>query len=645
MKIDNRKIMKIIAIVIFIHIFIPLTVSAQVVWNKKTLTRGKLWATLWNSFQYGDPVEVSNAFHTLDYPGYSKSADIDDALNYADAAGYAIYGLRNGVAFAYTINSRFFPSGEYIYPNKETTLIKNYNLADPSIAGEEIITGGHHVLGLEVDLKRRSMVWSYPAYDDFIIHEVTIRNVEFSMLENIYFGMRYAVRITQRSGTRGDEKYGWEPQQKFFYFYDERSFRFDDETPVDFNYGVGPERGDVADARDIWEPGAREHELDAAGYFTVVVLDSANSHVYQNIMEHVGQGQTAGAQKEDIIFIQGADSPDRFKEVMTHQQPRLSWDDARAAGGEGGNKYERRPEFLISVGPLTLAPFQEIKIVFAEVLGEMDRAKIVAGGVENIDRLAQESLEALIQNVTAAKELYSRNYQPLAHPPMTPTDGENSLDIQIEPGKITLSWPQLQDSYRDPATGLNDFAGYRIYRSTYFVIGPWSLIAEIPKDNATIVDGVVKYEDSDLPEGVGNYYCVTSYDSDGNESGKVNSNRFPVYPLRKPNDQFPKQVYVVPNPFRQHSGLLGQGERYRIEFIGLPAKCKIKIFTPTGDLIQELHHDDGSGSTAWGSVLGLDYQLSKWMLGISPGVYVFLVESLVADHKGEVHIGKFAIMK
>lgn len=642
MKIYSRKILW---VVLCASILVPQMVSSQVVWNKNTLTRGKLWATLWNSLQYGDPVEVSNAFHTLDYPGYSKGANIDDALNYADAAGYAIYGLRNGVAFAYTINSRFFPSGEYIYPNKETTLIKNYNLADLSVTGEEIITGGHHVLGLEVDLRRRSMVWSYPDYDDFIIHEVTIRNVEFSNLEDVYFGMRYAVRITQRSGTRGDEKYGWQPDHKFFYFYDERSFRFEDETPIDFNFGVGPERGDIGDARDIWEPGSREHELDAAGYFTVVVLDSATGRVYQNILEHVGQGRTAGAPKEDIIFIQGADSPNRFKEVMTHQQPRMSWDEARSAGDEGGNKYERRPEFLISVGPLSMTPFQEITIVFAEVIGEMDRAKIVEGGVENIDLLSQASLEALVENVSAAKELYKNDLIPMKHPPMTPTNGENSLDIAIEPGKIVLRWPQIPDDYSDPETELNDFAGYRVYRSSYFTIGPWTLIADIDKDEAIVANGIVKFEDSDLPEGVGNYYCVTSYDVDGNESGKVNNNRYPIYPLRKPNDQFPKQVYVVPNPFRQHSGLLGQGERYRIEFIGLPAKCKISIFTPTGDLIQEIDHDDGSGSEAWGSVLDLDYQLNKWMLGISPGIYVFLVESLVPAHKGEVHIGKFAIMK
>ena len=61
--------------------------SGQVTWGKQTLKRGKLWATLWNSLQYGDPTETINGYHTLDYPGYSKGTNVADALNYAEAAG------------------------------------------------------------------------------------------------------------------------------------------------------------------------------------------------------------------------------------------------------------------------------------------------------------------------------------------------------------------------------------------------------------------------------------------------------------------------------------------------------------------------------------------------------------------------------
>ena len=637
--------MRISAALLIVSMVLAGHTSAQVTWGKQTLKRGKLWATIWNSLQYGDPTETIHGFYTLDYPGYSKGTDVSDALNYAEAGGYAIYGVRDGVASSYTLNSRFFPSGQDVFPIEEATLTQNYNLQDFGVAGEEIVTGAHHVNGLNVDVARRSMAWSYPGISDFIIHEVTVTNNELSAVSDMYFGMRYGLRITQRSGSRGDEKYGWDPGERVFYFYDHQSFNFEDETPVTYNYGVGPERGDIGDARDIYEQGIREHELDAAGYFTVVVLDSAGANVFQNILEHTGQGLTEGAPNEDVMFIQGSSTAARVKEVMTHQQPRLSWDDAKAAGGEGGNKYERRPEFLVSVGPHSIPPFGSVRIVFAEVMGEMDRAKIVEGGVPNIDLMAIASRDSMLAHVRAARALYANSYRPAACPPPTVTNGENSLEITSEPGIITLAWPPVPESYRDPLTGANDFAGYRVYHSTYFTIGPWTLLADIRKDSAVISDGKVKYFDRGEPFGVGNYYCVTTYDADGNESGKVNNNRFPVYPLRGPNEQFPNNVYVVPNPFRQHSGLTGTGERYRMEFIGVPARCTITIYTLMGEVVQEIYHDDGSGSEAWGSIQRSDYQLSKWTLGVAPGIYLFRVESLVAGHEGESFIGKFGIVK
>ncbi|MFA6978544.1 MAG: hypothetical protein WC209_04385 [Ignavibacteriaceae bacterium] len=635
---------KYIAVIVLTLIISDLSLT-QVVWGKQTLKRGKLWATVWNSLQYGDPTETENGFHTLDYPGYSKATNANDALNYAEAVGYAIYGVRENIASSYTINSRFFPSGQDVFPIEEATLTKNYNLQNIGLSGEEIVTGAHHVNGLNVDVARRSMVWSYPGLSDFIIHEVTITNNELTSVDSMFFGMRYGIRITQRSGSRGDEKYDWNPEQKLFYFYDHRRFRTEDEVPIVYNFGVGPLRGDIGDASDIYQQGIREHEIDAPGYFTVAVLDSAGANIYQNILEHTGQGLTEGASTVDQMFIQGSSSHARVKEVMTHQQPRVSWDSARALGGEGGNKFERRPEYLVSVGPLSLTPFASVKIVYAEVIGEMDRAKIVEGGVENIDLMATASRDSMLVHVRAARKLYANNYLPDVYPPPTPTDGENSLKVSTEPGQIIIDWSPISSSYKDPKTGTNDLAGYRVYRSNYFTIGPWSLVADLKKDSIVLVNGNIRFIDKDLPFGVGNYYCVTSYDEDNNESGKVNNTRFPVYPLRGPNLQFPKNVYVVPNPFRQHSNLAGTGERYRMEFIGIPAICKIKIYTLTGDVIQEIDHNDGSGSEAWGSIKRLDYQLNKWTLGIAPGIYIYRVESLVPGHTGESFIGKLAIVK
>jgi hypothetical protein len=629
---------------IFLIILMQSGLAAQG-WSKQTLTRGKLWATVHNSLQYGDPTEIVNSFHGLDYPGYSKGPNIQDALNYIGAGGYAIYGVRNDVEYAYSLDTRYFPSGVDVFAVEEALMTTNYNLENLELKGEQVVAGSHYVYGIEVEIRRTSRVWSYPKYDDFIIHEVEITNKRFSNLTDLYFGMRYSLLFTVRSYTRNDEKYGWDEDHDLFYFFDDWSFNWENETPIQYNFGVGPEKGDIADSRDIKEPNSKEHEFDAPAYLTAVVLNSAGGNVYQNILEYGSKSGATNAPYEDRIFIHSVDEPALFKQVMTHQQPRMSWDDAREAGGEGGNKYERNPIFLLSVGPFSLAPYEKIKIVFAEVMGEMDRARIVEGSIENLNLLSLASLDSLLKNVSAVKQLYSQDMLPEIHPPPTPTNGENSLIITSEPGYLIIEWPHIPSTYVDPILGINDFEGYRIYRSTYFTIGPWVLLADIPKTSAEIIDGMVYYEDQDVEVSVGYYYTVTTYDSDNNESGKVNNNRFPVYPTIPQNDEFPQNVYVVPNPFRQHSGLYGTGERYRIQFLGLPGQAKIKIYTLVGDLVREIEHNDGTGAAAWGTIANMDYQLTQWALGVAPGVYIYLIESLVSGHEGESFVGKLAIVK
>ncbi len=643
---NKNKIVRFLAMFILL-LFITNEISAQV-WTYSVLNRGKVWTNISNSLRRGgEGVDPGGVWPMVDYPGYTRiSTSLVGPLNYINAAGFSIYGEVDGVAQAYSINSVFYASSAYVEPVEDEQLIQNYNIENPSLNAEEMTTGSHKVKDLNAIITHRSMVWSYPEYDDFIIHEITITNDGTVDLTDLHFGMHYGIMMTQRSDDwNRDEKYDWDTQRNLFYFWDDWRFLFDSEEPIAFNFGVGPQRGDIFDARDIWEQGSREHELDAPAFFTAIVLDSNGGNVYQNILEYMGQGTGSAADLVDKMFLHGADQPTRLKDVMTHQQPRISWDDAKAAGAEGGNKFERQPQYLISCGPYDLTPSESVTLVFAEVLGEMDRAKIVEGGIANIDLNKTEGRDALLQNVDNCRELFNNNYQISDHPPMTVTNGENSLELTPIGGGIRIEFPPVPNSYTDPATGVNDFAGYKIYRSNYFTIGPWNLVATIPNEQAQIVNGNVRYEDKGLSFGVGVYYAVTSYDNNGNESGKVNNNRFPVYPQTAPNDDFSKKVYVAPNPFRQHSRLFGAGEQYRLEFINIPSKCKIKIYTMVGELVREINHDDGSGSEAWGSIAALDYMLNEWMLAVAPGIYVYLIENEVQGHAGETKIGKFAIIK
>lgn len=91
-------------------------------------------------------------------------------------------------------------------------------------------------------------------------------------------------------------------------------------------------------------------------------------------------------------------------------------------------------------------------------------------------------------------------------------------------------------------------------------------------------------------------------------------------------------IHVVPNPYISRASWESvEGER-RIEFIHLPDKATIRIYTLAGDLVQKLDHQ-GSGTCVWN-------MLSENGQGISPGLYYYQVESDVGNK-----IGKFAVIK
>jgi hypothetical protein len=101
-------------------------------------------------------------------------------------------------------------------------------------------------------------------------------------------------------------------------------------------------------------------------------------------------------------------------------------------------------------------------------------------------------------------------------------------------------------------------------------------------------------------------------------------------------------IKVVPNPYI--AGALwesrtifgaGRGER-KIDFIHLPPKCLIRIFTISGVLVKSIEHDSSvlDGSESWDLI-------SDDGMEIAYGVYVYHVEAEEVGTK----IGKFAVVK
>jgi hypothetical protein len=169
------------------------------------------------------------------------------------------------------------------------------------------------------------------------------------------------------------------------------------------------------------------------------------------------------------------------------------------------------------------------------------------------------------------------------------------------------------------------------------------------------------------PKGIEYYVAVTAFDRgipsnnlDYLETGRdADANMKVFFPGSLAKNNMSK-IYVVPNPYVGSSKFDGRRENdkkgdksRRLWFVNLPERCKIRIYTLAGDLVDELDHDgmysediiNVSKATAQGlTASGLHTWdlLSKNNQIIASGVYLFSVENKAT---GDVKVGKFVIIK
>ena len=181
--------------------------------------------------------------------------------------------------------------------------------------------------------------------------------------------------------------------------------------------------------------------------------------------------------------------------------------------------------FYIMTGPFTLESGESVKSSMAIVMGN-------AGPVP----FAPDTTD-LMNNMRMAQQMYEREYQG-SGPPNTPVVHAIGGDRQVR-----LVWDDAAEQSVDVLTGVKDFEGYKIYRSTdkgktwgtpvtdyqgnvagYRPIAIYDLIDGIqgpdPAFNQSLgVESGIQHTfvDSNLINGVEYWYCVTAYDK-GNQN-------------------------------------------------------------------------------------------------------------------------------
>jgi len=219
---------------------------------------------------------------------------------------------------------------------------------------------------------------------------------------------------------------------------------------------------------------------------------------------------------DGILFYTDAQNwPQRLYEKFTDPDSTVRFDPPLASNYNLG--------FVFASGPFRLAAGQTERFSLA----------LAYGG----------DLNELRRTVRTVQQIYDANYQ-FAVPPKLPT-----LSAEAGDGYVQLAWDDVAERSADPVTGIVDFEGYRIYRSTdpEFTdprvistgtgsgpigngrpIAQFDLIDGIHGFSNQVVEGVAYYlgndsgirhtfRDTSVVNGQRYFYAVTAYDF-GSES-------------------------------------------------------------------------------------------------------------------------------
>lgn len=270
-----------------------------------------------------------------------------------------------------------------------------------------------------------------------------------------------------------------------------------------------------------------------------------------------------------------------------------------------------------------------------------------------------ESESNIVSKGEYLSQLMERDYKVPSAPPspsfrIIPSDKTVTLDWTPQPGGVN------PEEYEDPdrADGiLKPFEGYRVYKSTVSSSGPWTLLDQYDKidDYGQNTGLSYSYTDRGLLNNIEYYYTVTSFTmpDDSIDFPELESSFTVGSQVAVPGTPPPEtigKVAVVPNPYRGDVpyysydppwekppvGRKWMEQDRRVQFINLPERCEIRIYTLAGDLVDTIYHENPSrGYEDWNLTSSVGQ-------AISSGLYLFTVED---KNNNQVQVGKFVVIK
>jgi len=550
---------------------------------------------------------------------------------------------------------------------------------------EQIITKWATNVGIEVT--RTSYAFANPQHDSYLIQEFVFTNtgnVDASSaielmgqnLTGVYFGFW---RVLVPSRDRGHEQMGGEYDDWCHYYGNQPG-----DTLRGFWYAYdGDNQRKTFD--DTGDPSEITGEFLSPQYpaFGVLHADRSSSEKNDDSSQPVTVNFWPNAQVHS--YTKGDPDQTLYFDLSSGTQSRGSDTGEYAAPWDPQIQF---PQLLIAFGPYDLPFGADVRIVIFEAVGAIDRHLAIEYGRQyELGTLEWNGLtgdaaknailatgkDSLFQIVRHAEWAWKNGLAAVPDGPEAP-----NLNLTSGPGKIELVWyygtygtHEVTPPNPDVDTGVQDFAGYRLYRAEDSFTNIYTKIWECGGTTGIPISN--QYVDRTVERGKSYFYYVVAYD-DGTQNfcelslGKsVESSHFanrnfqygavPFEGARSKLDS----VYVVPNPFHfqglEYGGSLQYGYVYdpttgarledKLTFVGLPAKAIIRIFTAHGELVKTLEHPNPdnpqsipeSADETW-------FQISESWQTIKSGIYFYHVQGWDLEGKfiGTTS-GKFVVIR
>ena len=544
-----------------------------------------------------------------------------------------------------------------------------------------------HEQPLDVDIKLTSLNWNFSFTESFSILKYEITNNSNADWDSVYVGM-YADLINRNVNS------SIETGSNFF---NKNGIGFLDSLFTTY----------VFDAGSTDQP-----SINTYGGLSIIGSEYRGNLFHPSNADFL---QAQGIRPPDVgpsywLFTSGAGDfrgPVDDVERYNRMRDEFPLEENRETLRTGGQSSQGNFISMISIGPFPKIEAGETATVFFALTGGLKPEDFQGVSQKRVDN--EETRVNFVDNLEAVFRTFrgeDRNGNGQLDPEEDLNDN-NQLDrflipeppsipnmrVESNSGEATIFWDRSAEQSIDPVSGLQDFEGYRIYRSELGadlegaigqnpqMIRQFDLLnndagfntgfSEVRLDEPVTFPGDpveynFKFEVEGLLSGWQYLFSVTAFDQGNPAEGvpplesSVIANSVRVFPGTPVNERFESEaeefeVGVYPNPYRVNAAWDGNTNLNRkIIFYNLPERAQIRVYTLSGNIIAELDHEAGvnNGNIRWFNDFSTDDRimaggehawdmLSDANQNLSSGLYIYSVKDL---DSGEVQTGKLAII-